>query len=510
VTGGIHNISQSAYSRKDSQEEFTYVKSWIHSSIPDFAGISIDSRTIKKKELFLAFPGASTDGRDFIHSAILSGCSGVLWEPSNFEWNNDWSIPNLPVKNLRAIAGLLASDFFGNPSEKLMTIGVTGTNGKTSVTKWLSDALTELGNTCGSIGTLGGNLAGKQVRQEGLDGVTTPNSIVIQAILQTFLMRNAKSAAIEVSSHALSQDRVNGVRFEVGVFTNLSRDHLDYHQDMESYGAAKARLFEDLAIRCAVINIDDEFGRLLANQLISRQMRVMTYGFDADADFCAKNIQFSPSSTSFELRARSKTYTFEVPISGDFNVSNLLAVIAVLSYVGYSIKKILGVLKKTKAPAGRLQIVDHDQKPLVYVDYAHTPDALEKVLCTLQKIKQPKSRIICVFGAGGDRDKEKRVLMGETVRALSDVAIVTNDNPRSENPAAIANQIVGANPDHFLIELDRMRAIQRAVDLSTTEDLILVAGKGHEQYQEIKGERLKFSDIDAVKAALARRVEIRE
>jgi UDP-N-acetylmuramoyl-L-alanyl-D-glutamate--2,6-diaminopimelate ligase len=168
------------------------------------------------------------------------------------------------------------------------------------------------------------------------------------------------------------------------------------------------------------------------------------------------------------------------------------------------------VLKKTKAPAGRLQIVDHDQKPLVYVDYAHTPDALEKVLCTLKKIKQPKSRIICVFGAGGDRDKEKRVLMGETVRALSDVAIVTNDNPRSENPAAIANQIVGANPDHFLIELDRMRAIQRAVDLSTTEDLILVAGKGHEQYQEIKGERLKFSDIDAVKAALARRVEIRE
>jgi UDP-N-acetylmuramoyl-L-alanyl-D-glutamate--2,6-diaminopimelate ligase len=510
VKGAIHNISQSAYSRKDSYEEFTHAKSWIHSSIPDFIGISIDSRTIKKKQLFLAFPGALSDGRAFIHSAIRSGCSGVLWEPSNFEWNNEWSVPNLPVKNLRAIAGLLASDFFGNPSEKLMTIGVTGTNGKTSVTKWLADALTELGNTCGSVGTLGGNFAGEQVRLEGLDGVTTPNSIVIQAILQTFVMRNAKSAAIEVSSHALSQDRVNGVQFEVGVFTNLSRDHLDYHRDMESYGAAKARLFEYPAMRCAVINIDDEFGRLLANQLLSRQMLVMTYGFDADADFCAKNIQLSPSSTSFELQVQSKTYAFEAPISGDFNVSNLLAVIAVLSYAGYSIEKIKGVLKKTKAPAGRLQIVECDQKPLVYVDYAHTPDALEKVLRTLQKIKQPKSRIICVFGAGGDRDKEKRALMGETVKTFSDVAIVTNDNPRSENPSTIVSQIVGANPDNFLIELDRMRAIQRAVDLSTAEDLILVAGKGHEQYQEINGERLKFSDIDAVKTALARRVEVRE
>jgi len=510
VTGGIHNIPLSRYSREDNREEFINLKSWIHSSIPDLLGVSIDTRTIKKKELFLAFPGTSSDGRAFIHSAIRSGCSGVLWEPSNFEWNNEWSVPNLPVKNLRAIAGLLASDFFGNPSEKLMTIGVTGTNGKTSVTKWLADALTELGNTCGSVGTLGGNFAGEQVRLEGLDGVTTPNSIVIQAILQTFVLRNAKSAAIEVSSHALSQDRVNGVQFEVGVFTNLSRDHLDYHRDMESYGAAKARLFEYPAMRCAVINIDDEFGRLLANQLISRQMRVLTYGFEADADFCAKNIQLSPSSTSFELRVQSKTYAFEAPISGDFNVSNLLAVIAVLSYAGYSIEKIKGVLKKTKAPAGRLQIVECDQKPLVYVDYAHTPDALEKVLRTLQKIKQPKSRIICVFGAGGDRDKEKRALMGETVKTFSDVAIVTNDNPRSENPSTIVSQIVGANPDNFLIELDRMRAIQRAVDLSTAEDLILVAGKGHEQYQEINGERLKFSDIDAVKTALARRVEVRE
>ena len=510
MTGGIHNIPLSRYSREDNREEFINLKSWIHSSIPDLLGVSIDTRTIKKKELFLAFPGTSSDGRAFIHSAIRSGCSGVLWEPSNFEWNNEWSVPNLPVKNLRAIAGLLASDFFGNPSEKLMTIGVTGTNGKTSVTKWLADALTELGNTCGSVGTLGGNFAGEQVRLEGLDGVTTPNSIVIQAILQTFVLRNAKSAAIEVSSHALSQDRVNGVQFEVGVFTNLSRDHLDYHRDMESYGAAKARLFEYPAMRCAVINIDDEFGRLLANQLISRQMRVLTYGIEADADFCAKNIQLSPSSTSFELRVQSKTYAFEAPISGDFNVSNLLAVIAVLSYAGYSIEKIKGVLKKTKAPAGRLQIVECDQKPLVYVDYAHTPDALEKVLRTLQKIKQPKSRIICVFGAGGDRDKEKRALMGETVKTFSDVAIVTNDNPRSENPSTIVSQIVGANPDNFLIELDRMRAIQRAVDLSTAEDLILVAGKGHEQYQEINGERLKFSDIDAVKTALARRVEVRE
>jgi UDP-N-acetylmuramoyl-L-alanyl-D-glutamate--2,6-diaminopimelate ligase len=469
-----------------------------------------DSRAVQPGDTFVAYPGTAADGRQYIAQAIERGANAVIWELHDFKWNDAWVVPNLPVHDLRHQAGRIADHVYGQPSQKLWMVGVTGTNGKTSISHWLAKTLSALGRKSAVLGTIGNGFpSALQATQN-----TTPDALVLHGLLADYLRQGAQAAVMEVSSHALTQGRVNAVNYDVALLTNLTRDHLDYHGDMQSYAAAKRRLFDWENLKYAVLNLDDAFGAELAQQLQDNAVEVVGYGMTDEALKLAERLgirmvhgaltQMDAQGLTLQLHSSWGTATLQSKLIGRFNASNLLGALAVLLVSDVDIDDAVLELGLQKAVAGRMQTLGGKDAPSVVVDYAHTPDALEKVLLTLREVTEPSGgRVICVFGCGGDRDRGKRPMMGTVVDRFADVRIVTSDNPRNEEPRAIIDAILTGMQGESLVIEDRAKAIAHAIGKARANDTILLAGKGHEDYQEIAGVRHPFSDAEIAHRALS-------
>ena len=474
-----------------------------------------DSRVVKAGDTFVAYPGQARDGRDYIAQAIASGATSVLWERAGFRWDPRWRVPNLGVRALRHHIGAIAARLHGHPSRRLRVIGVTGTNGKTTCSQWIAQALTRCGRRCAVIGTLG---YGMRAPLKPLVN-TTPDALWLHEQLADFARRGAQAVAMEVSSIGLDQDRVAGIEFDTALFTNLSRDHLEYHRTMRRYQEAKARLFAWESLRHAVVNLDDDFGAALARRIRRPGLDVIGYGFgDARgarvARIAGAHIVSGVHGVSFDVRTPWGAAQVTGPIPGRHNAANLLGILAVLLAGGVPLRRAVAALAALRPLPGRLQRLGGGAKPLVVVDYAHTPDALKHALTTLRELlaRSPSavtrhpSRLICVFGCGGERDPGKRPHMGRVAAQLADRVVVTSDNPRGEEPAQVIRDIVAGVPggaDAVEIEPDRRAAILRTVAAARRGDIVLLAGKGHETYQEIRGVRLPFSDAAVAREALS-------
>ena len=460
----------------------------------NLSDISNDSRHVKKNSIFLAYPGIHTDGRKYIAEALKKGAKAIVYEKKNFTWQKSWDAPHYGINDLKNNEGEIAHIFFKKPSKELLTIGITGTNGKTTCAYWISEIQNLLGKKTGLIGTLG--YGHKKLKPHAY---TTPDAIFNHRILKEFKTEKIKSVVMEVSSHALSQGRVNGILFDVAVFTNLSRDHLDYHLNFKNYFDAKKKLFHFPSLKVAVINIDDAYGKKLKLSLVQNKTKVITYGIQ-NGDIRASHIEYSLSSTTFQLITKKETYKVKAPIVGEFNVYNLLAVISGLVGSGLPIQKVIKQVSHISQVPGRMERLGTKLTPQVFIDYAHTPDALKKALGTLKD--QTEGKLVCVFGCGGDRDKGKRKEMAEAASDLADTNFITSDNPRSESPKKIISEISRSMSGAYKIEIDRHKAIFKAIEQAKKQDIILIAGKGHETYQEINGVRYPFSDKKYVKKAL--------
>ena len=460
--------------------------------------LTLDSRHVRAGDLFLAVPGGKLDGRAHIADALQRGAAAVAYEVEGATVLPITDVPLIPVKGLAAQLSDIAGRFYGEPSRHLNLVGVTGTNGKTSVTQLVAQALDLLGQHCGIVGTLGTGFYG--ALQSGLH--TTPNPIAVQATLADLKKAGAKAVAMEVSSHGLDQGRVSALAFDVAVLTNLSRDHLDYHGTMQAYGQAKAKLFAWNDLRCRVINLDDAFGRQLAAQ--PQDSRLIGYSLeDSSAYLYCREAYFDDEGVRATLVTPQGEHHLRSTLLGRFNLSNVLAAIGALLGLDYPLDEILRVLPKLEGPVGRMQRLGGGARPLVVVDYAHTPDALEKVLMALRP--HAKGQLLCLFGCGGDRDRGKRPLMAATVERLADGVLVTDDNPRSEDPAQIFADIRAGFTavDNVTFVAGRGVAIAQLIAGASADDVIVLAGKGHEDYQEINGERQPFSDLVEAQRALA-------
>jgi UDP-N-acetylmuramoyl-L-alanyl-D-glutamate--2,6-diaminopimelate ligase len=463
------------------------------------AHLSADSRRVRPGDIFLAWPGAVHDGRAHIAAAVEAGAAAVVWEPADFAWPSEVRVENFALQGLTHVAAELAVDWYGDPSGRLWSIAVTGTNGKTSCSHWIAEALTRVGRKTAIVGTLGNGFV------NALQGSshTTPDAVTLQGLLAGFADAGAVALAMEVSSHALDQGRVAGMHFAVAVLTNLSRDHLDYHGDMDTYAAAKARLFAWPGLKAAVLNADDALGARLARELEGRVPQVLTYGID-QGDIHTEALQMDADGVRFTLVTPWGALAVRSPLLGHFNAENLLAVGGALLASGVSLTEVVAQLEQLAPVTGRLQVMPREAGcPRVIIDYAHTPDALEKVLATLRPITP--GRLCCVFGCGGGRDRGKRPLMGAAVAQGADCAIVTSDNPRHEDPQTILNDIMVAMPSGQRALVDRGAAILAAIAEAEADDVVLIAGKGHEDYQEIGGQRLPFSDAVVARQALKTR-----
>ena len=467
-------------------------------------GVADHSRQVEKGDLFIAYPGALADGRRYIADAIERGAVAVLWEPGgDFVWPSEWRVAALAEPSLRSLCGPLAQVVFGQPSEQMSLIAITGTNGKTTISQWLGRVHPR---RCAMIGTLGAGFA-EQLLETGF---TTPEATTLARYLRRFVDDEAQACALEASSIGIEEGRLDAVRVDVAVFTNLTRDHLDYHGSMEAYAAAKERLFTWPQLRLAVINIDDPFGRHLAD--VTTAAKVLCYTQNAMQEerpglVRADQIEETLSGMRFRLTAPNGRAQVDTGILGRFNLSNLLAVAAVLVDAGLSPAEVAARFLALSPPPGRLEKLGGHNEPLVAVDYAHTPDALENALNALRgQAKTRGAGLTVVFGCGGDRDRGKRPLMGEIAVRLADRVVLTSDNPRSEVPAEIIADIrVGAPEAEVLV--DRAQAIRQTILSAHPAEVILLAGKGHEPYQEVSGVRRPFSDVEEARAALAARQE---
>ena len=470
------------------------------------AGLSLDSRAAKANFAFFALQGTSAHGLQFAARAAANGASLVLSDAApNPGFEAD--VPVLVVTDLREKLGSIAAEFYAR-SAPMRCIGVTGTNGKTSSVHLIAQSLALLGEACASIGTLGIGFPGALHAGER----TTPDIFSVHEALQSMSSQGAKALAMEVSSHALDQRRVDSVPYQIAMFTNLSRDHLDYHPDMQAYFSAKAKLFEVQGLKTVVINCDDPFGERLLQQSRARGLSCIAYQIrtagpaapqTANSAEClvASAVELSTSGLRFTVGYQGKTAKIESALIGSFNVENLLGVIGVLLASGYALHDISAVVPKLTPVVGRMSKLGGVAQPLVVVDYAHTPDALVQALGSLRG--HTKGKLICAFGCGGDRDPGKRPLMAAAVDGFADVVILTSDNPRSEDPSKIAQDVLpGFRKILPLVELDRSRAIQRAVALAELGDTVLIAGKGHERFQEVAGKLLPFDDQQEAEYAL--------
>ena len=460
--------------------------------------LTLDSRKVRPGDLFLAVPGSQQDGRLHIADAIARGAAAVAYEADGAPAMTAHGAELVAIKGLARQLSAIAGRFYGEPSRALHLIGITGTNGKTSVSQLLAQALDLLGERCGIIGTLGNGF----YNALALGRHTTPDPIGVQATLADLKNAGARAVAMEVSSHGLHQGRVAALAFDVAVFTNLSRDHLDYHGSMEAYAEAKALLFSRPGLRCRVLNLDDSAGRKLARD--PQESRLISYSLDdASAYLYCRDARFDEQGVHARLVTPRGEGSLRSSLLGRFNLSNLLAVVGALLGMDYPLDEILKVLPRLQGPVGRMQRLGGGKQPLVVVDYAHTPDALEKVLEALRPHVQ--GRLLCLFGCGGDRDRGKRPLMAGVVERLADAVLVTDDNPRSEAPEQIFEDIRAgfAAPERVRFVHGRGRAIAQLIGEASSADVLVLAGKGHEDYQEINGERQPFSDLDEAAKALA-------
>ena len=499
-----------------------WLRSWVTGTV------TTDSRKVRAGDGFIAWPGAATDGRRFVASALQAGATTCLVERDGLDAYafDDARIASLP--GLKAATGTIADAFFEQPSQALDVIASTGTNGKTSTAWWTAQALSLLGRRCAVVGTLGigvppvaarmasGVAQPARAAQIEFTGLTTPDPVMLHAALRQFADASFKACAIEASSIGIVEQRLAGLRIAVALFTNFTRDHLDYHGSMDAYWAAKRQLFAWPGLRAAVINIDDARGAALVAELQGSALEVWTYSTREAARLRAAQLGYVDGGLAFELHEGESSLPVRSTLIGDYNASNLLAVIGGLRALGVSLVDAVDVVPQLTPVPGRMQRVVVPSTPPpggaglpeVVVDYAHTPDALEKALQALRPLATARGgRLWCVFGCGGNRDASKRPLMGAIAARYADVVIVTSDNPRGEPPAAILAGIVagmGAGVRPTVLE-DRRQAIAGAVGDADARDVILIAGKGHENYQEIAGVKQPFSDGLEASTALAQR-----
>lgn len=468
------------------------------------SGIQIDSRKVTTGDLFIAIKGHSVDGRQFISQAVSAGAAAVIADADE-KWPENTvykSVPVIVVNKLSAELGEIASSFFDRPSQRLPVIAVTGTNGKTSCTQLMMQILNGLGKSCGVMGTLGIGVDGDFNEATN----TTPDAVTIQRYLQQWVEGKTDTAVMEVSSHGIAQGRVDALQFELALFTNLSRDHLDYHGSMQAYAETKAQLFSWPGLKKAVINMDDDFSeQLLAS--VASDVEVYTFSIKSQskADIFVDKISYHRKGVSSVLHSPWGVFPFTYPLMGEFNLSNVLAVVTCLGVLGYSLPSVVSTLTGLATIPGRMELVSNASDVTVVVDYAHTPDALEQALKAMSL--HACGKLWCVFGCGGDRDQGKRSLMGAVAQQYSDYVVVTSDNPRSESASHIIDEIISMVDRPALIEEDRAKAINFAIKQAGVGDSILIAGKGHEDYQQIGENKLPFSDIHQARLGLLARIK---
>src|SRR6266496_2855349 len=461
--------------------------------------IAYDSRRMQRDGMFVALRGEKSDGHDFIGQAVEKGAAVIVAERAEKHPRATCVV----VENTRRALADLSARFFNFPTRKLKLAAVTGTNGKTTTTFLIKYICEKAGTRCGLLGTVRYEI-GERVLPAAR---TTPESLDLQELLAQIWNAGCRAAAMEVSSHALAQERTRGIEWDVAVFTNLTQDHLDYHGTMEKYFEAKVKLFEQLPLQqkkkkpAAIINIDDRYGRQLIEK-IDKKVSAVTFGMGSRADFRASNYRMEFGGTSYQLDARGKSYLVRVPLIGRFNVLNSVAALAAANALGVDLREAVLSLGKSSQIPGRLELVPAKRQFQVFVDYAHTPDALRNVLKTLRELGP--NRLIVVFGCGGDRDRKKRPLMGEIADRHADSAILTSDNPRKEDPNSIITEIEkGFRSSRYEKIVDRTEAIGRAVALAQPRDMVLIAGKGHENYQEFADYTVPFDDIQVARRAIA-------
>jgi UDP-N-acetylmuramoyl-L-alanyl-D-glutamate--2,6-diaminopimelate ligase len=496
---------------------------WLRALAPS-AQLTSDSRQVNAGDVFFAYPGDTADGRNYIAAALQRGAAAVLYEDSDgYAWDAATNVPHRGLAGLKQQAGALANAWYGKPDAGMHVVAVTGTNGKTSCSQWLGRALSRQGVPTLVVGTLGtGIYRNGMTGNFSSTGYTTPDAVLLQRRLAQARSSGARALAIEASSIGLDQGRLNGLHIDTALFTNFTRDHLDYHGGMEAYEIAKRSLFDWPGLRHAVINLDDDMGPRLLAHVRRRTPPVEVIGYSiagAKADgvpmLRAADIRVSNSGTVFQLSTPQGAAQVRTQLVGHFNVSNVLGIAGVLLARGTALRTVVELLEELQSVPGRMQQLGGQEAPLVIIDYAHTPDALEKTLATLREVTQQRhGRLWCVFGCGGDRDPGKRPQMG-AVATAADHVIVTSDNPRGENPAHIIEQIIegmkisnAMQSAPHVIE-DRAAAILYAIKHASRADVVLLAGKGHETYQEIKGRKLPFLDADHAALSLAARVTMK-
>lgn len=467
----------------------------------EVTGISIDSRTLCPGDLFLCMPGTKVDSHNFVDEALSKGATAVVVTRRDvYDALQERDVPAAVVRDAVTACWKLARQCYGNPSSNMSVIGITGTNGKTTTAWLLLQVLSAVGRKAGYIGTLGARTADEQFDTD----LTTPFPPQVQALLLRFADRGVDSVAMEVSSHALQQRRVDGVEFKVAVFTNLTQDHLDYHRSLDDYFQSKRRLFFDMPQPkrpVPVINADDPFGR----RLLSAAKDAISFGTDAGATLRLVSGSATVSRCTFTIEHDGKRYDAEVPLGASFNIANCLAAIGGAFALGVQIRDSIKALRNVKAAPGRFESVPTEDDYQVLVDYAHTPDALVKLLTAIREL-EPK-RIITVFGCGGDRDRTKRPLMGTAAATHSDIVYVTSDNPRTENPDAILKDILpGIRPGTAVrVQVDRRQAIHDAIAEAHAGDVVVIAGKGHEDYQILGTTKIHFDDREVAAEAIRAR-----
>ena len=446
-----------------------------------------DSRHVVPGALFCCIPGAHTDGHDHAAAAVAAGAIACLVE----RWL-DVDVPQVRVPSVRRALGPICARFQGEPSRAMRVLGVTGTNGKTTTTYLLERIAAAAGERPGIIGTTGARIDGTSLRVPH----TTPEATELQPLLARMRDAGVDTVAMEVSSHSLDQHRVDGTRFAVTCFTNLSQDHLDYHGTLDAYLAAKERLFTPAFTARAVVGIDDAYGRRLAERARAAGLDVSTFAVDGDADVSVSDVALDAHSSTFTIVDGANRHRVHTPLVGKFNVANALAAFATARAAGFDVDAILAALADPPLVPGRMEPVETGQSFLVFVDYAHTPDALASVLGATRPFVQPGGRLLVVFGCGGDRDRTKRPVMGSVAVESSDVAYLTSDNPRSEEPQAIVRDVLAGvgSSDAPVVELDRRQAIRRALRDARPGDVVVIAGKGHESGQTTNGVTVPFDD----------------
>ena len=455
--------------------------------------ITVHSNQVTKKSLFVAYPGDTFDGRDFIGHVIKSGAAAILYDKNNFEWKKEWKLPHLGIDKLKKRLPEIASEFYGDPSDGLRVVGITGTNGKTTSVQWLSSCLNQLNKKTGFIGTTG---YGDDTNINSTEN-TTPDTFTIQKIIRELKEKNTSHIVMEVSSHAIDQNRIANLKFNIKVLTNITRDHLDYHGNIENYIKCKTDfLLNNELGEVIIINNDDPIGHQIIKNINKKKnyLKHLTFGINNPSDLMAKDITVSGDRTTFYLHHNKERYKFDAQIFSRYNLYNLLGVISCLIELKIRIKEIQFAVGNIIGIEGRAEVINlnSNNQPNVYIDYAHTPDALKNILEALRQ-RNPEN-LTLLFGCGGNRDKGKRKEMAKIANQLADNVIITSDNPRNESPIAIIDEI-SRNINIPLKKFEnREAAIVYAIDSMNENDILLIAGKGHESYQEIKGKKYLFSD----------------